>query len=375
MTSAGGLTQKVRNWSQAGTPSAGLKMAALGDSQEPSRVPSPVNLESPGTPGAHHHKARLHLYSHQHGSPTCSPEVFSRSPLEEELSDLDLQDVEEVRIGRDTCWPDSESESEQAPSSPHPHHPENEVDQAGGALRTLLRSLPRRPKCGDSFGQEPSLELPTDKPPGVTPYMQKRGSWQGQLVRHHSSHVDAVIVVKPEGFTLGASPEVRAADVGGGASGGGVAVDFQGFFYKQVGCEISSRRDHSRQLADAALPSFASGPSSLVTNKVSPPGVSAGFQQGGPPGLNPQDATERAALMDACPASSAQVPDGGQASGSAAPAAKCGARSTGSAPEQETSEQSEETGVLGKASFLDGKPVALMVARMSRAHSVRNSAS
>ncbi|KAI5929520.1 Zinc finger protein GLI4 [Manis javanica] len=168
--------------SQAGTPSAGLKMAALGDSQEPSHVPSPVNLESPGTPGAHHHKARFHLYSHQHGSPTCSPEVFSQSPLEEELSDLDLQDVEEVRIGRDTCWPDSESESEQAPSSPHPHHPENEVDQAGGALRTLLRSLPCRPKCGDGFGQEPSLELPTGQPPGVTPYMQKRGSWQVALL-------------------------------------------------------------------------------------------------------------------------------------------------------------------------------------------------
>lgn len=38
-------------------------------------------------------------------SPGCSPEVPSQPLQEEELSDLDLQDVEEVQIGRDTCWP------------------------------------------------------------------------------------------------------------------------------------------------------------------------------------------------------------------------------------------------------------------------------
>lgn len=46
-------------------------MAALGDGQEPPRVPSPVTLESLRTPGAHRHEARLFLHSHQHG--TCLP--------------------------------------------------------------------------------------------------------------------------------------------------------------------------------------------------------------------------------------------------------------------------------------------------------------
>lgn len=46
-------------------------MAALGDGQEPPRVPSPVSLESLRTPGAHHHEAQLSLRSHQHG--TCLP--------------------------------------------------------------------------------------------------------------------------------------------------------------------------------------------------------------------------------------------------------------------------------------------------------------
>uniref|UniRef100_A0A8C8WA69 GLI family zinc finger 4 n=2 Tax=Panthera TaxID=9688 RepID=A0A8C8WA69_PANLE len=74
-------------------------MATLGDGQEPPRVPSPVNLASPGTPGTHRLEARLHLHGHQHDSPGCSPEVLSQP------SHLDLRDVEEVRIGRGTCWP------------------------------------------------------------------------------------------------------------------------------------------------------------------------------------------------------------------------------------------------------------------------------
>lgn len=44
------------------------KMATLGYGQEPPRVPSPVNLASPGTPGTHHREARLHLQGHQHGT-------------------------------------------------------------------------------------------------------------------------------------------------------------------------------------------------------------------------------------------------------------------------------------------------------------------
>ena len=44
------------------------KMATLGDGQEPPRVPSPVNLASPGTPGTHRLEARLHLHGHQHGT-------------------------------------------------------------------------------------------------------------------------------------------------------------------------------------------------------------------------------------------------------------------------------------------------------------------
>ncbi|KAI2551576.1 GLI family zinc finger 4 [Homo sapiens] len=74
-------------------------MAALGDIQESPSVPSPVSLSSPGTPGTQHHEPQLHLHGHQHGSPGSSPKVLSQP------SDLDLQDVEEVEIGRDTFWP------------------------------------------------------------------------------------------------------------------------------------------------------------------------------------------------------------------------------------------------------------------------------
>ncbi|XP_039109953.1 zinc finger protein GLI4 [Hyaena hyaena] len=156
------------------------KMATLGDGQEPPRVPPPVNLASPGTPGAHRREARLHLHGHQHDSLGCSPEVLSRPPREEEEEEeLDLRDEEEeeVRIGREACWPDLEPEP--APSSPHPRDPEEEVDRDRGPLRTLLRSLPRRPKCGDSFGPESSAERPTGQPPATAPCPPKRGAWRG----------------------------------------------------------------------------------------------------------------------------------------------------------------------------------------------------
>ncbi|XP_059983518.1 zinc finger protein GLI4-like isoform X2 [Lagenorhynchus albirostris] len=153
------------------------KMAALGDSQEPPHVLSTVTFESPETPGAcHRHEAQLHLHGHQHGFPGCSPEVLSQPPQED-----DLRDVEEVQAGRDTCWPDPELEREQAPSSPQPHNPEDEVDQDTRVLRTLLRSLPHRPRCGDSLGQECSLERPLGQPPGAGPRPQKRGTWRGPL--------------------------------------------------------------------------------------------------------------------------------------------------------------------------------------------------
>ncbi|XP_041624498.1 zinc finger protein GLI4 isoform X2 [Vulpes lagopus] len=140
-------------------------------------------------------------------SPGCSPEVPSQPLQEEELSDLDLQDVEEVQIGRDTCWPDSEAEPAQAASSPRPRRPEDEVDQAGGALRTLLRSLPRGPKCGDRFGQEASLERPAGhQPPGPAPCPQQSGPWRTTLRAPGASGV--------------AGEPARAAEPGGGRDSG-----------------------------------------------------------------------------------------------------------------------------------------------------------
>ncbi|XP_077703640.1 zinc finger protein GLI4 isoform X1 [Canis aureus] len=140
-------------------------------------------------------------------SPGCSPEVPSQPLQEEELSDLDLQDVEEVQIGRDTCWPDSEAEPAQAASSPRPRRPEDQVDQAGGALRTLLRSLPRRPKCGDRFGQEASLERPAGhQPPGPAPRPQQSGPWCTTL--------------RAPGASGMAGEPARAAELGGGRDAG-----------------------------------------------------------------------------------------------------------------------------------------------------------
>ncbi|XP_046930218.1 zinc finger protein GLI4-like isoform X1 [Lynx rufus] len=107
---------------------------------------------------------------------------------------------------------DSEAEPEPAPSSPHPRDPEEEVHQDRGPLRTLLRSLPRRPKCGDSFGQESSSERPTGQPPGTAPCPQKRGTWRVTPPPQGASGTegDPERAAEPEGgFGRGPGPGVR----------------------------------------------------------------------------------------------------------------------------------------------------------------------
>ncbi|XP_064332837.1 zinc finger protein GLI4 isoform X1 [Camelus dromedarius] len=117
------------------------------------------------------------------------------------------------------CGPaqeDSESEPAQALSSPHPHGPEDKVDQDGGVLRTLLQSLPHRPKCGDSFGPESSLEQPTGQPPGAGPCTQKRGTWRRP---QGASGTDGVLDRAAElgdSFGLGVGPGARPAGPQGG---------------------------------------------------------------------------------------------------------------------------------------------------------------
>ncbi|XP_032982854.1 zinc finger protein GLI4 isoform X1 [Rhinolophus ferrumequinum] len=69
--------------------------------------------------------------------------------------------------------------------------PGEELDQDGKALRTLLRSLPRRPMCGDSFGQESSLEQPAGQPPGAVSCSQNRGAWCMTLVPQGASGTDS----------------------------------------------------------------------------------------------------------------------------------------------------------------------------------------
>ncbi|XP_047698079.1 zinc finger protein GLI4 isoform X1 [Prionailurus viverrinus] len=107
---------------------------------------------------------------------------------------------------------DSEAEPEPAPSSPHPRDPEEEVHQDRGPLRTLLRSLPRRPKCGDSFGQESSSERPTGQPQGTGPCPQKRGTWRVTPPPQGASGTegDPERAAEPEGgFGRGPGPGVR----------------------------------------------------------------------------------------------------------------------------------------------------------------------
>lgn len=53
-------------------------MAALGDRQEPPRIPPPVSLEPPGTPGTPHRKAPLPFHSHQHGTHRSAHPVGDR---------------------------------------------------------------------------------------------------------------------------------------------------------------------------------------------------------------------------------------------------------------------------------------------------------
>ncbi|XP_054564570.1 zinc finger protein GLI4 [Eptesicus fuscus] len=156
-------------------------MAALGDRQEPPRIPPPVSVEPPGTPGTPHQEAPLHFHGRQHGSRGHSPEVLSQPRWEKDLVGLHVQDVEEVQVGRDACWPDSESEPEQALRSPCPPDPADGADQ-GGALRALLRGLPRRPACADSFAQAPGLEQPAGQPPGPRSCSPKRGAGRRTLV-------------------------------------------------------------------------------------------------------------------------------------------------------------------------------------------------
>ncbi|KAM9626370.1 zinc finger protein GLI4 [Trichechus inunguis] len=158
------------------------KMAALGDHQESPPALPPVSFSSPGTPGAHHHEALLHLHDHQPDPPGSSPEVLSPPQLEGELLALDPQDVREVEIGRTSCWRDSESEPEKAAPSPQPDVPEVEVGQDTGVLKSLLRALHRRPKCGDSFEPAASLDRSAGQPPGAGPRTQKRGAWRTTLL-------------------------------------------------------------------------------------------------------------------------------------------------------------------------------------------------
>uniref|UniRef100_A0A8C9PW07 C2H2-type domain-containing protein n=1 Tax=Spermophilus dauricus TaxID=99837 RepID=A0A8C9PW07_SPEDA len=172
-------------------------MAALGAVEEVLPVPSPISLSSSGTPGARHHTAQLHLHSPPHGSPSSNPEVLSQP------SELDLQDLEEVETGRDT-WLDSEAEPGQAPSSPHQHVSEDRVDPERGALRGLLRNFPHRPKCGDSFGQESSLERPADQPPGPMPCTLRRSAWCLALLPQGASETGGSPEEAPElGCSLG----------------------------------------------------------------------------------------------------------------------------------------------------------------------------
>ncbi|XP_036137130.1 zinc finger protein GLI4 isoform X1 [Molossus molossus] len=165
-------------------------MAALGDGQEPPRVPSPVSLESPGTLGTHHQEARLHSHN-QHGSPGRSPEAPPQPPREEAPLDLDVQEVEESPILRATCWPGgSQPELGPALPSPQPQGPVREMAWSGGALGTLLRSLPRRRACADRSGQEASLEQPVGQA-GAVSCPQKRGAWHVPLVPQGASGAEA----------------------------------------------------------------------------------------------------------------------------------------------------------------------------------------
>ncbi|KAK2095157.1 hypothetical protein P7K49_026573 [Saguinus oedipus] len=75
--------------------------------------------------------------------------------------------------------PPDNSEPEQAPRSPGPRAPD---EGAGGALRSLLRSLPPRARCDAGLEPESSAERPAGQPPGAVPRPQPRGAWRVTLV-------------------------------------------------------------------------------------------------------------------------------------------------------------------------------------------------
>ncbi|XP_057648803.1 zinc finger protein GLI4-like isoform X1 [Chionomys nivalis] len=149
-------------------------MATLEDVEESTPVLSPSSLSSPGTPGDQHH---VHPHGHRKmlGSPCSSPEVPSQA------ADLDLQDIEEVEVSRDT-WLDSEWEPKKTPAALSSHSPGDGLASDGRALRGLLKSLPSMSKCGDSFGQECTVEQSAGLPPGTLPCSQKRDTWHMVLV-------------------------------------------------------------------------------------------------------------------------------------------------------------------------------------------------
>ncbi|XP_030651247.1 zinc finger protein GLI4 isoform X1 [Nomascus leucogenys] len=163
-------------------PRSGAPGVPSAASVQPASASRPSNMGG----GPQPHRPAQHS-----GSPGSSPKVLSQP------SDLDLQDEEEVEISRDTFWPDSEPEPEQAPRSPGSQAPD---EGAGGALRSLLRSLPRRARCGAGFGPESSAERPASQPPGAVPCAQPRGAWRVTLVQQAAAG--------PEG-----APE-RAAELG-----------------------------------------------------------------------------------------------------------------------------------------------------------------
>uniref|UniRef100_A0A2I2YEH4 GLI family zinc finger 4 n=1 Tax=Gorilla gorilla gorilla TaxID=9595 RepID=A0A2I2YEH4_GORGO len=146
-------------------------MAALGDIQESPSVPSPVSLSSPGTPGTQHHEPQLHLHGHQHGSPGSSPKVLSQP------SDLDLQDVEEVEIGRDTFWPVQLLMLPEAVTAAHSHLRQwPHVDSCRPQLDTVNQELlsplhlPWAGASGSGHHCPPrSTSYPVSPPPPASP--------------------------------------------------------------------------------------------------------------------------------------------------------------------------------------------------------------
>nr|XP_051697797.1 zinc finger protein GLI4 isoform X1 [Oryctolagus cuniculus] len=105
-------------------------------------LPSPERPGSARRGGAAALPAGAVAASHSEGSPHRSPEGPSQP------ADLDPCGAEPVRIGSDT-WP--APEPEQAPPSPRAHTAQDAAGRGGGALRSLLQSLPRGPRCAGAW--------------------------------------------------------------------------------------------------------------------------------------------------------------------------------------------------------------------------------